>query len=469
MASKLRREILPAEKSGRVPGVLASLLAVAIVTLLIYPIKEVAPAVSTGVIYLLAVLLVSSIWGLRLGIVTALLSALAFNFFHIPPTGRLTINEPENWVALAVLLVTAVVVSSIAELARGRARVAEQRRREAELTAELARLFSAAPVESACERAAEMTASALDLEVVEISLGSYAVEGPAMRILRRNETPVAVLRYKGNLDDESRLILNETVVPALEALIAAGLEREELTAEVVEKEALERSDEIKTSLLRAVSHDLRTPLTAITAAAAALQSETISEADRKALAEAVGLEAERLTNLVEKLLDLSRIQAGEVSPRRDWCAIDEIAQAAVDQAVRDGSTVQLAVDGELPLVRADGALIERALANLIENGVRHSGGEPVSLHLRSSGKTLLIRVVDQGPGIAAADLGSIFMPFERSGESTGAGLGLAIVRGMVEANDGTVWAESLPGQGSTFTIELPVEGVPARQAETAAQ
>lgn len=467
MASRLRREILPAQKSGLLPGALTALLAVAVVTLLIYPIKEVAPAVSTGVIYLLAVLLVSSIWGLRLGIVTALLSALAFNFFHIPPTGRLTINEPENWVALAVLLVTAVVVSSIAELARGRARIAEQRRREAELTAELARLFSAAPVESACARAAAMTASALDLEEVEISLGSYAVEGPAMRVLRRGGAPVAVLRYKGKLDDDARTILNETVVPALEALIAAGLEREDLTAEVVEKEALERSDEIKTSLLRAVSHDLRTPLTAITAAAEALQSETISEADRKALAEAVGQESVRLTSLVEKLLDLSRIQAGEVSPRRDWCAIDEIAQAVVDQAVSEGGTVDLAVDSELPLVRADGALIERALANLIENGVRHSGGKPVSVHLRSSGRTLLVRVVDQGPGIAAAELDSIFMPFERSGESTGAGLGLAIVRGMVEANDGTVWAESLPGQGSTFTIKLPVEEVPARQPEAA--
>lgn len=443
--------------------------AVAAITALIYPVKSHAPVVSAGMLYLLAVLLVSTYWGLWLGLFTALASATAFNWFHIPPTGRFTINEGENWVALAMLVVTAVVVSSIAELARNRLAQAEQRRREADLTAALARLFSATSTESAVGPAAEMIAEALRLGRAELTLGKYATEGPSMRVLRGPDGPIAALLYNGELDEEAASTLNESVIPALEALIVAALEREKLTAEVVEKQALERSDELKTALLRAVSHDLRTPLTSIAASGEALQSDSINAEDRRALAEAISDEAARLTGVVEKLLDLSRLQAGELKPHDDWCAVDEIVQVAIDQAAPGDAGVSLHAEDDLPLVRADAAQLERAFANLIENAVRHGDGKPVSVNLRGTGDRLVARFVDQGPGIPADQIEAIFEPFHQlsgdaHGPSGGAGLGLAIVRGMVEANRGHVWAESLPDQGATFVVELPVEPVPAREA-----
>lgn len=461
------KQISPAlsRHPSRLAGVAAVIVSVGLVTALIYPIKSVAPAVSTGVFYLLAVMLVSTIWGIRLGLVTALLSAVAFNFFHIPPTGQLSIGKSENWVALAMFIITALVVSTISELARWRALQAEQRRREAELAAALARLYSAAPVEDASRAAGLITAEALGLVEVEIALGKYAVEGPAMHILRDNEKPIAALRYRGQLDDDASAALEGAVIPALEALIAAGIEREQLTAEVVEKEALRHSDELKTALLRAVSHDLRSPLTAITAAGDALQAEQLDPADRKALAEAVSAESARLTGLVEKLLDLSRLQAGEVDPRRDWCAVDEIVEVAIEHSGAAPGQVTLRSEGEVPLVRADGAMLERAFANLVENAVRYSEGAAVAITLRGVNDKVIARVVDRGPGIPDSDLETVFQPFQRGQSAatshSGAGLGLAIVRGMIEGNGGRVWAESLPGQGATFVVELPAETVPA--------
>jgi two-component system sensor histidine kinase KdpD len=467
MRPATRSAPLKAGHPARIVGLIVSLASVAAVTGLIYPIKTVVPVGSTGMLYLLAVLLVSTFWGLSLGLFTSVVSALAYNWFHIPPVGRFTIYDSENWVALAMLVVAAVVVSAIAELARSRFAQAEQRRREADLTAELARLFSASSAELAVAPAAAMIAEALRLESVELALGKYALEGPSMRVLRRNKLPVAVLRFKGTLDKEARATLNDSVVPALEALIGATLEREALIEEVIAKEALERSDNLKTSLLRAVSHDLRTPLTAIASAGDALQAASIDDDERRALAEAVSQEAARLADLVEKLLDLSRLQSGELKPRNDWCAVDEIIEVVIDLATRSGGSVALHAEDELPLVRADAAQLERAFANLLENALRHGGGEPVSVNMRRVGEKLLIRVVNRGPGIPSDQLEAIFVPFHQvTGEDRahhgGAGLGLAIVRGMIEANGGRVWAESLPGQGAAFVVELPVEPVPSR-------
>jgi two-component system sensor histidine kinase KdpD len=226
----------------------------------------------------------------------------------------------------------------------------------------------------------------------------------------------------------------------------------------VETQALRRSDVIKTALLRAVSHDLRTPLTAILAAGDAVRSPAIEPAERDELGAVVVEEAERLSRLIDKLLDLSRLQAGEAEARRDWCSIEEVVEGALEHA--DPSVpVQVSLDRDLPLVRADAAQLERALANLIENAQRFSGGHPVKLRARVTGGRLMIRVIDRGPGIPVALLPHVFEPFRR-GEGDaghrGSGLGLAIVKGFVEANDGRVWAEPLPGQGTVFIVELPL-------------
>jgi two-component system sensor histidine kinase KdpD len=227
-------------------------------------------------------------------------------------------------------------------------------------------------------------------------------------------------------------------------------------ADAVETAALRRSDVIKTALLRSVSHDLRSPLTAILTSAEALK---LTGAERVELAEGITQEATRLSRLIDNLLDLSRLEAGAVEARPEWSSVEEVLQAAIAH-VPDGR-FKLALDEHLPPVRADAAQLERAFANLLENAAKHSGDHPVSVRARDVGGRILIRVVDRGPGVPKAHQERIFEPFYRSG-SRGSGLGLAIVRGFVEANGGRVWVESLPDQATSFVVELPVpEALPS--------
>jgi two-component system sensor histidine kinase KdpD len=443
-------------------GVIVAAGSLAVTTALRYPRENVADAVSLGVLYLLPVLLVSTVWGLWLGLATSVTAALAFNFFHIPPTGRFTIDEAENWVALAVFLVAAAVASTLSELAGARAREAERRRREADLAAELARLLLGTPdPRAALPGAAKRIADALAIDSAAVVLDR--VQGDE----RRAAIPLGehgTLLVPAAAADLAR----ERVAPALEALLAAALERERLTREVVETSALRRSDEIKTAVLRSVSHDLRSPLTAIVAAGEALASPALEDADRAELADAIAHESARLTRLVDQLLDLSRLQAGAAEPRPDWVSLEEVIRAAVEDAGAPPDRVKLAIAPDLPLIRADATQLRRAFANLIENALRYGAGHPVSVRARVSGGRILMRVVDQGPGISAAEQERIFIPFYRGPRPTGggAGLGLAIVRGFVEANGGHVHVESLPGQGTSFVVALPLptptpEPVPA--------
>ncbi|MDA0172768.1 DUF4118 domain-containing protein [Solirubrobacter taibaiensis] len=426
-------------------GVAAAALGVALTTALLYALRDVAPVVSLGVVYLVVVLAVASVWGVWLGLATALASALAFNFFHIPPTGRLTITGGENWVALIVFFAAAALASSLTELARRRTVEAEQRRQEADLSAEMARLLlRGGRLEETLPAVGERLARALEAPSASIVAqavdGTFPLrEGPRQIGTLTVDAPEPVLRR-----------IQTRIVPALEALLAAALERDALMADAVETAALRRSDVIKTALLRSVSHDLRSPLTAILTSAEALR---LAPDERVELADDITTEATRLSRLIDNLLDLSRLEAGAAEARPEWSSIEEVLTAATEH-VPDGQ-FKLALDDDLPPVRADAAQLERAFANLFENAQRHSGGHPVSVRARDVGGRILIRVVDRGPGIPKAHQERIFEPFYRSG-SRGSGLGLAIVRGFVEANGGRVWVESLPDQATSFVVELPV-------------
>jgi two-component system sensor histidine kinase KdpD len=462
-------------------GIAAAVAAVALTTLVIFPLRTVVPAVSTGVVYLLAVLLVSTWFGLWLGLATAVASALAFNWFHIPPTHQFSIADAENWVALAVFLAAAVIVSTLAELARVRAQEAEQRRREADLAAELARLLLGGPdVASALAPAAQRVARAVGVSSATIQLAPDDARDSDSRMLaiplHAGERRLATLRLDTALSDVALARLRGHIVPSLEALLAAALDREALQQEVVETAALRRSDDIKTALLRAVSHDLRSPLTAIAAAGEALASPRLTTTERDELAAAVVDEASRLSRLVDKLLDLSRLQGGAAPPRPDWCSLDEVLRAAIDATPHEPG-FSVGIDPELPLIRADAAQLERAFANLLENAARHGGEHPIAVRARAVGHRLLVRIVDRGPGIAGPERERVFEPFYRGsgptngrdGHAAGSGLGLAIVRGFVEANGGEVWVESLPGQGATFVVQLPLEAIPAAPARAQAK
>jgi two-component system sensor histidine kinase KdpD len=207
-----------------------------------------------------------------------------------------------------------------------------------------------------------------------------------------------------------------------------------------------------------VSHDLRSPLTAIAAAAGGIDSETLSPRERHEIKDVISGEAERLTGLVTNLLDLSRLESGSLETRKQPSAIDEVVEAVSDAPALRHAALDIQLDPDLPLVEADPAQLERALSNLLENGVRHSAGEPVAVRAHAQGSRLVLRVIDQGPGIPADDLVRIFEPFYRGKSATGggSGLGLAIAKGLIEANGGRLWARSLPGQGATFGVDLPV-------------
>jgi two-component system, OmpR family, sensor histidine kinase KdpD len=457
---------------SRRTGVLVALAAVALCTLLLYPLGRIAPIVSLGVVYLLAVLVVSIVWGAWLGVLTAVSSAAAFNFFHLPPTGRFEIKSSENWVALVAFLIAAGLASSVAEVTRARAREAEERRLEADLAAEMARLLlRGEDLAQALPTAAARLAQVLGLHSAAIEMD--AVEGDERRIvfpLREGTRRLGTLVVGTDTPETSLRRLQERVVPALEALLSAALEREALLSEVVETASLRRADVVKTAVLRAVSHDLRSPLTAIAAAGEAVALPDISQEEREELASVIEQETRRLSRLVENLLDQSRLEAGVAEPHREWTSVEEVLGAALEELGAKGEEeFALSIDRDLPLVRADSAQLERAFVNVLENARRHCGGYPVSVRARAvrthaaENDRVIVRIVDRGPGIPPAQLERVFEPFYRAGTARGghrgSGLGLAIARGFIQANGGKLHVESLPGQGATFVFELPLDPV----------
>jgi two-component system sensor histidine kinase KdpD len=436
-------------------GLLVAAIAVAATTGVIFILRPHVPVLSTGVLYLLAVLLVSSTWGLWLGLLTAFASAAAFNFFHIPPTGRFSIAEGANWVGLAVYLVAAVVVSAFADAARARTDEAELRRREADLYAELA-LTILGPEPDALARAADKIRKAYGLARVSVVEG-WKDSDPnhqAIPLLADGERVGTLLVDRDRRADELRRI-----APALGALLHARQQRSVIEGQAIETSALRRSDALKTALLRAVSHDLRSPLTAIRAAAGGIDSPTVDVDQRHELAEVITTESDRLTELVEDLLDLSRLESGTAQAHPEPCSVEEVVDAAASSASLRAAPIDIQLRPDLPAVLADPAQLERVVSNLLENAVRHSdNGTAVAVRADTAGSRLHLRVTDHGPGIKPEELDRIFEPFYRSPDATGhgSGLGLAIAKGFVEGNGGRIWARSLPGQGSTFTIDLPV-------------
>jgi two-component system, OmpR family, sensor histidine kinase KdpD len=432
---------------------------VAVVTIVIYALREVMPAVATGVVYMLPVLLVSSLWGLWPGVATSVASAAAFNFFHIPPTGRFTIADEQHWVALIVFLVAAGVTSTLAGNARIRAEEAERGRREADLSAEMARvLLGGESLATTLPVVGRRIAQAFEIPWVTVE-AAWADSDE-----RRRALPIVVdgvrsgtVSFPRELDPALVEAIQRRVIPSLETLLSAASQREGLEAQLVETRALRRANVVKTALLRSVSHDLRSPLTAITAAAGGLRSKTLDPAQRDELIAVITAESTRLGRLVDNLLDLSRLQAGQVESRADWCSIEELVEAAIASVGQSEDGFEVVVADGLPMVRGDAGQLERALANVLDNSRRFAGEQPVTVNVDSGAQRVMIRITDRGPGIPQDQLETVFEPFHRGPDSSaGSGLGLAIARGFIEANGGTIRAQSLPGQGSTFLIQLPV-------------
>ena len=231
--------------------------------------------------------------------------------------------------------------------------------------------------------------------------------------------------------------------------------------EQVHAEALLRSDELKTALLRAVSHDLRSPLQAIAAASGGLRFAALDD-DEQELLDTIGAESSRMSRMIENLLDLSRLNAGALPPAPDWLDPRELVEAAVAELLRGEPQTRIRVEAaaDLPLVRGDGPQLQRVVVNVVENALKFSSAdEEVGVRVAPRGEVVEIAVRDHGPGVASEDAERIFEPFARGGRTRdvpGSGLGLAIARGLAAANGGALRLSSaMDGAGSTFVLELP--------------
>ena len=369
-----------------------------------------------------------------------------------------------------MLLVAALVVGRLASQSR-------QRAAEAEFRAEQA---------AAREREAAMLADAAtallsgtDDMVAAISADLGAIGGGQLRLaassapqaregeigLRLPTDARSVWLYAGASASWTEADLNRLATP-LARLLDVAAERETTAARSAEAEAARQADAAKTVILHAVSHDLRSPLTAIRTAAAGLREEDTSPEDRIALIDAIEEEADRLTRLIVNLLDLSRIEAGAVHPRPDWCDLFDVISSAVShlREPHEPHRIQIELEGGLPLVRADASQLERVFSNLIENALRFSpSDQPVRITGGVGARKVTVRVVDRGPGVRASQRNAIFEPFHSAGgdRRDGVGLGLAISRGFVEANGGELRLQADSADGTAFAVSFPLVEQPA--------
>jgi len=449
-------------RSSRVSALVISAALVAASTAFVAAVTPSVPVRSAGVFYLLAVLAVSSIYGLWWGLATSLASALAFNFFFLPPRHTLVIDSSSDWLALAAFAVTAVVTSDLAARERRGREEAARRAEEARLGERLATaIATAANLDDALAGLGDEAAQTLGAESGVIVRGAVATGDPHALPLELNGRRIGELRLTGGDPELKSSAASTRVARQLAGLIALGEEREQRIREQVHAEALLRSDELKTALLRAVSHDLRSPLQAIAAASGGLRFAALDD-DEQELLDTIGAESGRMSRMIENLLDLSRLNAGALPPATDWLDPRELVEAAVAELLRGEPQTRIRVEvaADVPLVRGDGPQLQRVVVNVVENALKFSeGGQDVEVTIAPRGDVVEVAVRDHGPGVASEDAERIFEPFARGGRTRdvpGSGLGLAIARGLAVANGGELRLSAETGsEGSTFVLELP--------------
>ncbi|MFB0626795.1 DUF4118 domain-containing protein [Streptomyces sp. AB3(2024)] len=410
-----------------------------------------------------AAALVGGLWP---ALASAAFGSLLLNYYFAPPVHRFTISDPRNIMAIAVFFGVAVSVASVVDLAARRTHQAARLRAESEILSFLA--GSVLRGETALDALLERVRETFAMESVALLERAGDVE-PWTRAGSVGPAPAA-RPEDADVDmpigDHMALALSGRVLPAEDrrvlgafaAQAAVVLDRQRLVGEAEEARRLAEGNRIRTALLAAVSHDLRTPLASIKASVSSLRSDDVewSEEDRAALLEGIEDGADRLDHLVGNLLDMSRLQTGTVTPLIREIDLDEVVPMALGGVPED--SVLLDVPESLPMVAVDPGLLERSVANIVENAVKYSPrGQPVLVAASFLGDRVELRVVDRGPGVPDEAKDRIFAPFQRYGDAprgTGVGLGLAVARGFAEAMDGTLTAEDTPGGGLTMVLTL---------------
>ncbi|KUO12447.1 sensor histidine kinase [Streptomyces sp. DSM 15324] len=407
--------------------------------------------------------------GLLPALASAALGSLLLNFFYTPPLHRWTIADPKNIIAIVIFVGVGVSVASVVDLAARRTHQAARLRAESEILSFLAGnvLRGETSLEALLERVREtfgMESAALLERADDRSPWTCAGHvGLGRPVQRPDEADVDV-----PVGDRAALALTGRVLPAEDRRVLAAfaaqavvvLDRSRLKEEAEHARALAEGNRIRTALLAAVSHDLRTPLAGIKAAVSSLRSDDVawSEEDRAELLEGIEDGADRLDHLVGNLLDMSRLQTGTVTPIIREIDLDEVVPMALGGVPDPEESVELDIPETLPMVAVDAGLLERSVANLVENAVKYSpDGEPVLVAASALSDRVEVRVVDRGPGVPDEAKERIFAPFQRHGDAprgAGVGLGLAVARGFAEAMGGTLNAEDTPGGGLTMVLTL---------------
>ncbi|MEU8135036.1 sensor histidine kinase KdpD [Streptodolium elevatio] len=417
-------------------------------------------------LYLMLTVGVALLGGLWASTLTAVMSSVLLNYYFTPPLHTLTIRDAENMFALAVFVLVALSVASVVDVAARRTHQAARSQSESETLSFLA--GSVLRGEQALPALLERVREAFGMESVAMlertephgpwacvgSVGPHPVRKPEEADVDVPVSDSMALALSGRmLPAEDRRVLG-----AFAAQAAVVLERRRLVAEAAEARRLAEGNRIRTALLAAVSHDLRTPLAAIKASVSSLRSEDVSWSpeDEAELLAAIEDGADRLDALIGNLLDMSRLQTGTVTPLFGDVALDEVVPGAV-LGVPETSVV-LDVPETLPTVWADAGLLDRVLANVIENAVKHNPPDR-RVHVRAEAVRdgVELRVVDRGPGVPDEAKERIFEPFQRYGDApagNGVGLGLAVARGFAEALGGSLAAEDTPGGGLTMVLTL---------------
>jgi two-component system sensor histidine kinase KdpD len=409
--------------------------------------------------------------GLLPALAAAACGSMLLNWFFTPPVHRVTIADPKNILALLIFVSVAVSVASVVDLAARRTQQAARLRAESEILSFLAGnvLRGETSLEALLERVREtfgMESAALLERESDVAPWTCAGRaGPGGPVERPEDADVDV-----PVGDHMALALTGRVLPAEDRRVLAAfaaqaavvLDRQRLQQEADQAKELAEGNRIRTALLAAVSHDLRTPLAGIKASVSSLRSDDVewSEEDRAELLAAIEEGADRLDHLVGNLLDMSRLQTGTVTPLVREIDVDEVVPMALG-GVPEGS-VELDVPETLPMVAVDAGLLERSVANLVENAVKYSPpGQRVLVAASAIADRVEVRVVDRGPGVPDEAKERIFAPFQRYGDSprgAGVGLGLAVARGFAEAMGGTLNAEDTPGGGLTMVLSLRAAG-----------
>jgi two-component system sensor histidine kinase KdpD len=418
-------------------------------------------------IYLVAVVAVTVVGGFWPAVVAAVGACLLLNWFFTEPLHTFTIAEPRNLLALVLFVTVAVAVSSVVHLAARREADAARSSKETDSLLGLAQTVlggTDTPADVLDHLTASHGGHAELLERVGSRWVKVASSGGA-------DTSVSTLRFEVRPD--LALEVSGQAASATTSLLAgytaqavAALDRARLRTQAAQAEALAEGDRMRTALLRAVSHDLRTPLASIKASVSSLRQTDVhwSVEDETELLANIEQNADRLDALVGNLLDMSRLQAGSLEPFLRATAVDEVAPVAL-RGLDHADNLLIVVPDDMPLVRADPGLLERVLANLFSNALRHSPPDlrPM-LRAREDGDRVVLDVVDHGTGVPSGLKDRIFEPFARLDErSPGVGLGLAVAKGFAEAMGGTIAAIDTPGGGLTVRVTLPalVSGVRA--------